>query len=76
MIKDEQLDILDAARVAGVHPSTIYRAIRRGELAHGRRFNKILIRPADLEDFLSRAYVERPAVLAADVLARARGGAG
>lgn len=51
------LTVLAAARAAGLHPQTISKAVRRGELAHFRILgNRIRIRPADLEAFLSRTY--------------------
>ena len=52
----ESLALLDAARAAGVHPSTIRRAARRGELDHFRVVGRIRILPADLEAWLFRVY--------------------
>ena len=51
------LSVLEAARAAGLHPQTISKAVRRGELAHFRILgNRIRIRLADLEAFVSRTY--------------------
>lgn len=57
-IKDLEgsLTLLEAARVAKLHPSTIRRAVHHGELPHFRVVGKIRIQPAELEDFLLRAY--------------------
>jgi hypothetical protein len=55
----ETLNLLDAARAAGVHPATIRRAILRGELPHFRVFGKIRVRPEDLERLLFRVYPGR-----------------
>lgn len=55
----DSMPVLEAARAAGLHPSTLSRAIRRGDLEHLRVLGRIRIRPADLERFLSRTYQPR-----------------
>lgn len=52
----DSLTLLEAARVARLHPSTIRRAVHHGELPHFRVVGKIRIQPAELQDFLLREY--------------------
>lgn len=47
------LSLLEAARLLGIHPDTLRRAVRRGELQHTRVLGKIRIQPQDLEQFVA-----------------------
>ena len=51
---DRQLDIIQAALRIGVHPATIRRAMRRGNIPHQRRAGKIFFCPEDLEAWAAR----------------------
>jgi excisionase family DNA binding protein len=43
------LSVNEAAALLGVHPETLYRAIRRNEIEHVRVGSRILIAPAALD---------------------------
>ena len=73
MTNAEELTVLEAALVAGAHPSTIDNAIRRGALPVRWSFGRRLIRRADLDTW-SRARETRRPIARAHVAA-ATGGA-
>jgi excisionase family DNA binding protein len=52
------LDIIEAARLCGLHPGTIRAATRRGELLHVRQRNtrKILITREALEAWIAEHF--------------------
>jgi excisionase family DNA binding protein len=50
------LTLIEAAALARVHPVSLRRAIRRGELRHFRVLNRIRIHREELERFLFGAY--------------------
>jgi len=45
--------LLEAARIAEVHPATIWRAIKRGDLPATKRFGRWRIRGSDLQRLLA-----------------------
>jgi excisionase family DNA binding protein len=49
---NRELSILEGAWRWSLHPSTLRRAVQRGELPHSRVLGKIRIRAEDLEQFV------------------------
>lgn len=58
---EDVLTVAEAAKLVRVHPVTIQRAVRRGELPHYRVFGRIRITLADLDRFVARAFHARNA---------------
>lgn len=60
MTNAEELTVLEAALVAGAHPSTIDNAIRRGAIPVRWSYGRRLIRRADLDTWSREREVRRP----------------
>jgi excisionase family DNA binding protein len=67
-MSERMLTTREAAERAGMSPSLVYRWCREQQLPHYRfgtqgRRGKILIAPADLDDFMQHCRVERHGLL-------------
>jgi excisionase family DNA binding protein len=51
---EKNLTLIEAAQTANLHPDTVRRMVRRGDLPHFRLLNRIRIRLTDLEELLTR----------------------